>query len=57
MAVNPLGGVIDGMRRCMLYDKAPVLSYTVIAAVVSCIWLVGSFMVFKRLETGFADVS
>ena len=34
-----------------------VASYTIIAAVVSCIWLVGSFMLFKRLETGFADVS
>jgi ABC-type polysaccharide/polyol phosphate export permease len=55
--VNPLGGVIDGMRRSMLYGQAPVVSYTLIAAVVSCLWLVGAFMVFKRLETGFADVS
>ena len=28
-----------------------------VAAVVSCVWLLGSFMLFKRLETGFADVS
>ena len=45
------------MRRCVLYDQAPVASYTIIAAVVACLWLVGSFMLFKRLETGFADVS
>lgn len=57
VAINPLGAIIDGMRRCILYDKPPVASYTIIALVVSCIWLVGSFMVFKRLETGFADVS
>jgi ABC-type polysaccharide/polyol phosphate export permease len=57
VAINPLGAIIDGMRRCILYDKAPVASYTIIALVVSCIWLVGSFAVFKRLETGFADVS
>lgn len=57
VVVNPIGGVIDGMRRCMLYGQAPVVSYTVIAAVVSCAWLIGAFMVFKRLETGFADVS
>jgi ABC-type polysaccharide/polyol phosphate export permease len=57
VAVNPLVAVIDGMRRCLLYDQAPRVSYTIIAAVVSCFWLLGSFMIFKRLETGFADVS
>jgi ABC-type polysaccharide/polyol phosphate export permease len=57
VAVNPLVAVIDGMRRCLLYGQAPRASYTIIAAVVSCIWLLGSFMLFKRLETGFADVS
>jgi hypothetical protein len=25
--------------------------------VMSVVWLLGSFMLFKRLETGFADVS
>ena len=57
VALNPLAGVIDGMRRCILYDKPPVASFTIIAAVMACIWLVGSFVLFKRLETGFADVS
>ena len=57
VAVNPLGAVIDGMRRCVLYDKPPVASYTIIAFVVSCLWLFGSYALFKRLETGFADVS
>lgn len=57
VVLNPLAGVIDGMRRCILYDQAPVASYTLIAAVMACLWLAGSFMLFKRLETGFADVS
>jgi ABC-type polysaccharide/polyol phosphate export permease len=57
VAVNPLVAVIDGMRRALLYDQAPQATYTIIAAVVACIWLLGSFMLFKRLETGFADVS
>jgi ABC-2 type transport system permease protein/lipopolysaccharide transport system permease protein len=56
-AVNPLVAIIDGMRRCLLFDQAPRASYTIIAAVMSLVWLLGSFMVFKRLETGFADVS
>jgi ABC-type polysaccharide/polyol phosphate export permease len=57
VGVNPLAGVIDGLRRSLLYDQAPEASYTIIAAVVSCVWLLGAFMLFKRLETGFADVS
>jgi ABC-2 type transport system permease protein/lipopolysaccharide transport system permease protein len=57
VAVNPLAGIIDGLRRCILYDQAPVASYTIIAAVMACIWLFFSFALFKRLETGFADVS
>lgn len=57
VALNPLVAVIDGMRRALLYDQAPRASYTIIAAAVSCVWLLGSFMLFKRLETGFADVS
>jgi ABC-2 type transport system permease protein/lipopolysaccharide transport system permease protein len=57
VVVNPLVAVIDGMRRCLLYSQAPDLTYTLLAAGASCVWLVGSFMLFKRLETGFADVS
>lgn len=57
VALNPLAGIIDGLRRSVLYGEAPVESYTIIAAVVSCVWLVLSFALFKRLETGFADVS
>jgi ABC-type polysaccharide/polyol phosphate export permease len=57
VAVNPLAGVIDGLRRSVLYGQMPVASYTLIAAVMAVIWLVGSFILFKRLETGFADVS
>lgn len=57
VAIDPLGAIIDGMRRAVLYGKAPVASYTIIAFVVSCIWLFFGYTLFKRLETGFADVS
>jgi ABC-2 type transport system permease protein/lipopolysaccharide transport system permease protein len=57
VAINPLAGVIDGLRRSILYGQAPVASYTIIAAVMAVLWLFGSFVLFKRLETGFADVS
>lgn len=57
VALNPLAGVIDGLRRSILYDRPPDATYTLIAAVMACIWLVASYALFKRLETGFADVS
>jgi len=56
-AINPNAAVIDGLRRSVLYGDTPNLGLTAIAAVVSALWLVGSFLLFKRLETGFADVS
>ena len=55
--INPSAAVIDGLRRSVLYGEAPNLALTAIAAVTSLVWLIGSFMLFKRLETGFADVS
>lgn len=57
VAVNPLGGVIDGLRRCVLHGQAPNGWYTLIAAVSSAVWVLGAYLLFKRLETGFADVS
>lgn len=57
MAVNPVGAVIDGLRRCLFYDRAPNATYTAVAAASTAVYLVVAFMVFKRLETGFADVS
>jgi ABC-2 type transport system permease protein/lipopolysaccharide transport system permease protein len=56
-AINPIAAVIDGLRRAVLWNEAPNLWLTGIAAGVSVIWLAGSFLLFKRLETGFADVS
>jgi ABC-type polysaccharide/polyol phosphate export permease len=55
--INPNAAVIDGLRRAVLWGEAPDAGLTLIAAVMSVIWLVGSFLLFKRLETGFADVS
>lgn len=57
VALNPLGGIIDGLRRSVLQGHAPNATYTVIAAISSTLYLLGAYMLFKRLETGFADVS
>jgi ABC-2 type transport system permease protein/lipopolysaccharide transport system permease protein len=57
VAVNPLAAVIDGLRQCVLLDHAPNMTYTLIAAASSTAYLLGTYLLFKRLETGFADVS
>lgn len=56
-ALNPLAPVIDGLRRAVLYGTAPDLSLLAGGAVTATVVLVGGFMLFKRLETGFADAA
>jgi ABC-type polysaccharide/polyol phosphate export permease len=55
--LNPLGPVIDSYRQTVLYGDAPPGGLLALAAVSAVVWLVGGFLVFKRLETGFADVA
>lgn len=57
MLLNPVAGVVEGLRACLFYDQAPNFKYTAVAGVASCLYLIGAFLLFKRLETGFADVS
>ncbi|MFM7270455.1 MAG: ABC transporter permease [Actinomycetes bacterium] len=57
MVLNPIAGVVEGLRNCLFYDRAPDLEYTLLAAGASVVYLIGAFLLFKRLETGFADVS
>lgn len=57
MTLNPVAGVVDGLRRCLFFDQAPDPAYTAIAFGMSVLYLIGAYMLFKRLETGFADVS
>jgi lipopolysaccharide transport system permease protein len=57
VAINPLAGVIDGLRRCMLYGHAPDFTLTLIAAVVSSVELCIAYLIFKQMEAGFADVA
>ncbi len=56
-AVNPLVPVIDGLRRCVLNGLPPHWSWLLVGAISSLVYLVGGFALFKRLETGIADVA
>lgn len=57
VAINPIAAVITGLRESVLYGEVPDPLYTGIAAVMAVVWFLGGYMMFKRLETGFADVS
>jgi ABC-type polysaccharide/polyol phosphate export permease len=56
-AVNPIAPVIDGLRRTVLAGQPPRLGLLGIGALSSVVQLVIGYRVFKRLETGIADVA
>jgi len=55
--LNPLGPVIDNIRRTMLLGLSP--DWSVLAAGIfgAVCYLVGGYVVFKRLEVSFADIA
>jgi ABC-2 type transport system permease protein/lipopolysaccharide transport system permease protein len=55
--VNPLGPVIDGYRRAVLYGQGPNWHLLIPAAFTAVATMVAGYAVFKRLETHFADVA
>ena len=52
---NPLAPVIDGYRRTVLLGLPPDWGLLGPAAVAAALWLAVGYVVFKRLEPGFAD--
>jgi ABC-type polysaccharide/polyol phosphate export permease len=56
-AINPLGPVIDGLRRTVLLGQQPAWDLLAAGAVTSFLLLAIGFILFKKLETGFTDVA
>ena len=54
-AANPLAPVIDGYRRTILYGQAPDWHLLGPGAFTAVALLAVGYVVFKRLEPGFAD--
>lgn len=57
VTLNPLAAVIDGYRRTVLLGLPPDWALVLPAAISTLVVLVGGYLIFKRLETGFADVA
>ena len=55
-ALNPMVGVIEGFRWCLLPSHVLDLRSLVAAAVIALIMLVGGVVYFRRTERSFADV-
>jgi ABC-2 type transport system permease protein/lipopolysaccharide transport system permease protein len=55
--INPLGPIIDNIRRTALQNMAPNWHLLGIATVSACLYFVIGYRIFKRLEVGFADIS
>jgi ABC-type polysaccharide/polyol phosphate export permease len=56
-AINPLAPVIDGYRRTVLLGSPPDWGLFLPGAVTALLILVAGYLLFKHLETGFADVA
>jgi ABC-type polysaccharide/polyol phosphate export permease len=55
--LNPLAPVIDGYRRTILFGSPPDWPLVAAGAVGAFTLLIGGYLLFKRLEVGFADVA
>lgn len=55
--VNPLAPIIDGYRRTILLGQWPSWETLILGTASSVALLVVGYLIFKHLETGFADVA
>jgi len=55
-ALNPMVGFIESYRSILIRGEMPAAGILIYVSVVSIIFLVFSYIIFKKLEGGFADV-
>jgi ABC-2 type transport system permease protein/lipopolysaccharide transport system permease protein len=55
--VNPMAPILEGYRRGILYGQAPQWGYLGLALITTVFVTVGGWLLFKKLETTFADVA
>jgi ABC-type polysaccharide/polyol phosphate export permease len=56
-ALNPLVPVIDGYRRTILLGQPPKFDLLLIGGTTSVLFLIVGYLMFKKVEGGFADVA
>ena len=55
-SLNPMAGVIDGFRWCILGTATPNWTGIIISAISVLVILVGGLLYFRKMERTFADV-
>ena len=55
--LNPLVPVIEGLRQTIFYGEAPQWWPLLASGCSSLVFLLGGIWMFKRLETGIADIA
>lgn len=55
-SINPMGAVIDAMRRILLHGALPDWTPFLLASVWSMVLLLAAYAFFRRLERRFADL-
>lgn len=55
--LNPLAAIIDSYRRTVLYGQAPDWTLLGLSTAGTLTLLLGGYWLFKRLETGIADLA
>ena len=56
-AVNPIAPVLDSLRRTVLQGQAPNFAALAIGGASAFLMMTVGYVIFKRLETGIADVA
>lgn len=56
-AILPIGPMVEEIRSTFLLGQSPDFAVVATASISALVYLSGCFVFFKRLETGFADVS
>jgi lipopolysaccharide transport system permease protein len=54
--LNPLSAVVEGLRSVLVFDRAPDWTLVGISTAMIGALLVGSLILFKRIDKYFADV-
>jgi lipopolysaccharide transport system permease protein len=54
--LNPLTGVVEGLRSVLVFDRAPEWNVVGISAALIAALFLGSLLLFKRTDKYFADV-
>ena len=55
--INPMGPVLDNVKRTLLLGQSPDWQFVLIAAISACGYLAAGYRLFKRLEVDFADIA